>query len=130
MRTNNGFAAIAPIIIIGGMILAVTGGVALRARQQVLDDIGALKGAQALVMAYSCVEIAIGKLQTVFGYNGNETINTDDINCVIAPITGTGNYDRIITASTTIDGYEKNVQVIISQISAPTKISSWKETQP
>jgi|SRR3989344_5412038 len=127
MPTNKGFAAIAPIIIIGGLILAITSGAALRARKQVVDDVGIAQGEQALYIAHACAEIAIGKLQTAFGYMGNEVVNSEGITCTILPITGVGNFDRTVTTNATISGHKKSVQVTVTQISSPTVISSWKE---
>ena len=127
MPTSKGFAAIVPIIIIGGLILAITSGAALRARKQVVDDVGIAQGEQALYIAHACAEIAIGKLQTIFGYAGNEAVDSNGITCTISPITGTGNFNRTVTAYATVSGHKKTVQVTITQISSPTVISSWKE---
>jgi hypothetical protein len=125
-KQNKGFAALVPVIIIGGLIIAIASGVAVRARTQVLASIYNAYGAQALAMAHACGDIAIGKLQTVFGYAGNETISTNGITCTILPITGTGNYDRVITAHATIHEQSKKIRITITKISSPTEISSWE----
>lgn len=131
MRTNiypaQGFATLAPVIIIGGLIMAITSGVALRARTQTRAGIYNVTSQQTLMRANACAELAIGKLQTVFGYGGNESISSNGIACDILPITGTGNYNRVITARATVKNVTKKIQVTITQISSPTVISSWKE---
>lgn len=128
MRTNKGFAALASVLAIGGFIITMAGGMALRARNQVLSSIGNIASVNALAQADACTEIAIGKLQTTIGYAGNESIAINGITCEILPITGTGNYNRTITARATVQNHTKKVSVTIVKISSPTVISSWKET--
>lgn len=128
MRTKSGFAALAPTLIIGGLIIAIASGMALRAREQVITSIGNSFGEQAAAQANACAEIAIGKLQTIIGYAGNESITSNGITCDILPITGIGNYDRVVTARATVKNYTKKISVTITKISSPTVISSWKES--
>lgn len=127
MRTENGFAALVPTLVIGGLIVAIASGMALRAREQVLAGIGNASGEQAAAQANACAEIAIGKLQTIIGYAGNESVSSGGITCDILPITGVGNYDRVITARATVKNHTKKISVTITKISSPTVISSWKE---
>lgn len=116
-----------PVIVIGATILTLTGGTAMRARTQTLAGIRSASEERARGLASACAEIAIGKLQTMFGYAGNETVSAAGITCEILSITGEGNYNRVITARGTTGVSVKTVQVTVTQISSPTKISSWKE---
>ncbi len=127
MRTNKGFAAIASVLIIGGFIITMTSGMALRAREEVISSISNAADVTALAQADACAEIAIGKLQTIIGYAGNETISMDGIACEILPITGTGTYNRTIVTQATVQKRIKKVSVTITKVSSPTVISSWKE---
>ena len=128
MRTDKGFAAVASVLIIGGLIITMTSGMALRARDQTLSSIRNAASVTALAQADACAEIAIGKLQTIIGYAGNESIAADGITCEILPIAGTGTYNRTVVTSATVQNHTKKVSVTIVKISSPTVISSWKET--
>lgn len=126
MPDNRGFAAILPVLLIGGIILATAGTMAARARRQITIDTRHVAGAQALAMADACAEIGVGKLQSIFGYAGNESINANGIVCDILPISGTGMYDRLVTARATVRGVTKTVTVTVDEIGFPIDISSWQ----
>lgn len=127
MRGNKGFIAIAPVLVIGGVIMVMAHGMAFRAHEQTMIAVSHVANTQAKYMADACAEIAIGKLQTIFGYAGNESIASSGITCDILTIGGTGNYNRTVITQATVKGYAKKIQVIITKISDPTAISSWKE---
>lgn len=127
MRTNKGFAALASVLIIGGFIITMTTGMALRAREEVILSVSNAADVKALAQADACAEIAIGKLQTIIGYTGNETVAINGIACEILPIAGVGNYNRTVTAQATVQKRIKKVSVTITKVSSPTVISSWKE---
>ena len=126
MPGNRGFAAILPVLLIGGIIVATAGTMATRARRQIAADTSHVAGAQALAMADACAEIGVSKLQSIFGYAGNESIDANGIVCDILPISGTGMYDRTVTARATVKGHAKTVTVTVDEISFPIDISSWQ----
>src|SRR3989344_6784221 len=127
MLTNKGFAAITPFIVSGALILTLANGTVLRVRTQILTGIKNMAEEKALGLANACAEIAIGKLQTIFGYNGNEMVTLAGIICEILPITGSGNHNRTVITQGSVGSTIKKIRVIITQISFPTKISSWGE---
>ena len=127
MSDNRGFAAIVPILLVGGLVLALAQGMSFRAGRQVMADIGHVAGAQATHFADACVEIALNKLQTVLNYAGNESVTANGIACDILPITGTGNYNRVITARASVRGFVRKIVVMVTKVSFPTVIASWKE---
>lgn len=127
MRDNRGFAAIVPLLVIGGATLVIGGAIATKARLQTHASIAHAAREQALALAGACAEIGVGRLQSVFGYTGNEPVNANGITCDILPITGTGMKNRTVTARATVRGHTKTVTVIVSDISFPITISSWGE---
>lgn len=127
IRTNRGFAAIVLVLVVGGMIMVMANGMAFRAHKQVMAAVGSVASAQAKQLANACVEIAIGKLQTILNYAGNESITSNGITCDILAIQGIGDYNRVITARASVNGYVRKVAATITKISFPIVISSWKD---
>lgn len=129
MEKTNGFIALTPVIVIGGLIFIMTAGMAYRAKNQVLAGAGHAAAREAQELADGCAEAALMKLQETFGYAGNETLNIGGRPCDILLIEGSGTYNRTIKTKAGAKGYTRRATVIIGKISFPTTISSWIESE-
>jgi len=79
-------------------------------------------------LANACANEALVKLQKDFTYSGNETINIGADSCQIEAISGSGNTNRTIIASSQIANQQKKIKIIIDQLRPVTIINFWGET--
>lgn len=129
MEKTDGFIALFPVVVIGGLMLLIVSGMAYRAKEQALAGTGHAAAREAQGLANACAEAAIMKLQETFGYAGNETLQISGKQCDILPLEGTGAYNRIIKTRASAKGYTRYVKATIGKISFPTTISSWRESK-
>lgn len=83
---------------------------------------------QARALADTCVEVAINKLKLNTAYTGNETVTVGTTgSCQILTITGSGNSNRVIQATSTLNNTTRKVVVTLTTVNPTTMISSWQE---
>lgn len=81
----------------------------------------------AYYLANACAEDALIKLKNDLDYSGNETLNFDNGNCIIEPLEGTGDRDRIIKVSGIAFGQFRKIKIEIDKMSPRITIKSWLE---
>lgn len=124
---SHGFIALTSVLIIESLILVIAVGVLTRSITGTNISLAEQQSHRALALANICAETALLKLESVLNYSGNETITVGSDSCNIATITGSGNSNRTVQASSTISGYVRKTQVQVSTISPIMQISSWTE---
>lgn len=129
MEKTDGFIALLPVVVIGGLMLIMVSGMAYRAKEQALAGAGQTAVQTAQELANGCAETAIMKLQETFGYAGSETLQINNQPCSILPLEGSGAFNRTIKTKASAKGYTRQVKAVIGKISFPTTISSWRESE-
>lgn len=121
------FVTLVSVIILGAVSLVmVTSNLAI-STESVLGNSAVLSSIQASTLANTCAEIALTKLKDNTSYVGNETINIDSFSCTIATITGTGNTNRTINTTATVNNSKRNYTVVVATVNPDTVITSWQE---
>jgi len=124
---QRGFIALISMLTIGAIVLAVAVGVSVRSLGENERVFGQGESAEARALSDACAETALYKLQSVFNYAGEENIMIGGGSCDILTVSGTGNTNRIVQASSTASGYTRKVSVTVAEISPVMRISTWEE---
>ena len=125
---NNGcYIALISILIISAVILVISIGVSLRSIEETNMGLSEQQSLRALALANLCGERALMKLESVLSYAGGEDISVGSDICSILAISGTGNFNRVINAVSTVSGYTRKVSIVVYRISPTMQITSWRE---
>jgi hypothetical protein len=124
---EKGFAALLTVVIISAVASLVVLGVSLRAIDEIELGFGNQESNESLTLANLCAEQALMKLLSVLDYAGGETVTVGSETCTISSVSGTGNYNRVINAESTVSNRTRRVKVTVSQISPVMEIVSWEE---
>ena len=127
MTNQKGFIALIAILIIGAVVLTVSIGLSVRSLGETAMSLGVQESHKALALANLCGELALGKLQSILHYAGNESILVGSESCDILTIGGSGNFSRTVKTQSTVSRYVKKVKIEVSQISPVMQITSWEE---
>ncbi|MFC1802139.1 hypothetical protein ACFLY7_01735 [Patescibacteria group bacterium] len=126
-KTNSGFVGLISVLVVGALILTIAIGSSLRSIGETNMAFGEQEGNRALAMAEMCAEYGLMRLESLFNYSGNESLNVDGETCYIGTVTGSGNFNRSLTASSTVSNYVKTVEVVVYRISPNMEITSWQD---
>ena len=124
---QEGFIAMVSVLIIGALVLMLSVGASMRGVGDISMSIAQQHSARALSLSNTCAETALMKLKNTLRYQGNESILFGGESCMIYPVEGTGNLNRIVKTSSTVSGHTKKVIVTVSRISPVMQIALWRE---
>jgi hypothetical protein len=128
---NRGAALLYMVVVVGGILLIVSLAVSRRSITENEMSFHDIQSHKALGLASACAEVATMKLISVLGYSGGEVMAINGDTCRVVSVSGTGNTNRVIMASSTVNtavgSYTKKVKVEVTKISTSTKITSWQE---
>ncbi len=82
---------------------------------------------QAKALANACSEKALESLRENLNYAGSETVNLGQGYCHIFAVLGSGNTNRIVEASGTVNSITRKVQVDIAVVSPQIQLTDWQE---
>ena len=126
-RNQQGFIALISVLIIGAVVLVISIGLSLRSVGETDMSLGEQESHRALALANLCAEQALMKLESVLNYAGNESIIIGSESCTIRPVSWSGNLNRTVETQSTVSGYTKKVQAVVSRISPTMQVTSWQE---
>ncbi len=126
-KSGAGFIALISVLIIGAVVLVVGIGLSLRSIGETNMSLSEQESARALALANLCAEQALMKLESFLNYSGSESILIGSESCYILAVSGSGNLNRTIQASSTVFNHTKKVQVVVTEISPVMMLSSWEE---
>lgn len=112
------------LVAIGGV---VAGSIILLGLGSSKTSLALQQSNQAKALANACMEEALQKLRESIYYSGNQTIAFTSGSCQIQTITGTGNSNRTIQTTGTLDTIQRKVTVVVTTIHPAISISSWQE---
>ena len=128
MNHKKGVITIVLVLTIGTLILGFGAGAVLRSIGNLKMSVDENQYMQAKALAEGCVEYALFKLQSELDYSGGETIILDDESCTVVSISGNGNSNRTIRATSTVHEQNYAIEVEVGTISPTASIISWKST--
>lgn len=127
MLNKTAYIALNTILIVSAIILLISIGANLAGISE--SNMGLIKyqSSQSYYLAQACAEYTLKELSDGAGYAGNETLNIDGGSCYIYPPEGTGNQNRIVKVSGTLDNLTRKLKINISRINPEMEIISWEE---
>lgn len=124
---NNGFVALASVLILAAIFLSISIGVASQALSGSNIAITQYSYVQARALSDACAEYALMELARVLNYGGDESILIDGEECDILPIIGIGDTEKIIMTKSTIGEYTYRTRIVALHESTTLEINAWEE---
>ncbi len=125
MKTKQqGYIAIITTLIIAGFVLALLTSFPLTATDSLRSYLSLKKGMDARMIANSCAEIALLKLQRDVTYEG-ENLSLDEGSCII-DIEETGDEERTISVEANREDYIYNLEIEVELFGRSVGIVSWE----
>ncbi len=125
-KLNQGFIALTTALVLSVVFLSVGIGAAKIAISGGQESLTYYFSEKARILAESCAEYSLLKLQESIDYPGNETVVIGGETCEIQAVGGSGNTDRVVRTVSTVSGHILKIEVIISTIYPEIQISSFK----
>jgi hypothetical protein len=123
----NGYVALMTLIIIGAVVLLAAIALTFMAVSQNNSIVSHNKTVKNFYAANACANYAILQLQKNLDYSGNEVLDLEGIKCQVGAISGQGEKNRVIIASSQEGNQLKKIQVELDQVKPVTIIKSWGE---
>ncbi|MCX6744995.1 MAG: hypothetical protein NTX82_05720 [Candidatus Parcubacteria bacterium] len=123
----NGYIALITLIIVGAVVLIgaiAVSFIALNQQNFIISHNRTLKNFYA---ANACANYAISQLQKNLDYAGNETLDLEGISCQVEAISGSGEKNRAIIASSQVGNQLKKIKIELDQVKPVTIIKTWGE---
>lgn len=127
MKRRSGFVALTSVLVLSAIFLSISISISSRTISGTNNSLALQSGYHAETLANLCAEYALMELRRTLNYSGNDSILINGDSCDILTISGSGNNDRIVKTVSTTSPYSHRTEVIVSQISPITIISSWNE---
>ena len=141
LSNRNGYILLISVLVIGVMASASAIAILLLGLGIERNAYSMQISTQAYANAWSCAEYAILELQADIDYQGNEEreilygyddkqggISYDTTNCLIYPINGADNEDRVICTEGTFGNFTtRRLEIHIDRVRPSTAIDSWEE---
>jgi hypothetical protein len=123
-KEQQGYIAIITTLIIAGFVIALLTSFPLTATDSLRSYLSLKKGMDSRMIANSCAEIALLKLQRDLTYEG-ENLSLDEGSCII-DIEETGDSERTITVEANLDQYIYNLEIEVKLFGRSVGIISWE----
>lgn len=124
---STGFIALISILIVGSLLLVITASAAMRAVGGSKIAIAFLHASRASALANACAEHAVASLKNNLQYSGNEhIIISEGADCSVLGVTGSGNLNRTISATSTVLGHARKVRIVIDSVRPTLLVREWR----
>lgn len=125
---EKGIIALITTLVVGAVVLVVAISISTRSIGEINMSLDEEQSNQALVLATSCMEVALSKLSNNTTYTGNETITIGTKSCIINTIESPTSSTRVIKTSGTFGGYTRRLSVAVANVTIfPIQVTSWQE---
>lgn len=124
---GKGFVTLLGVLIVGAIGTAITLSLLLLGNGASQTSNAFERSQKAKALANACAEHALNELRLSLSYTGNETYTFSGLSCQILPVQGSGNTNRAVQTSATVDDMTQKVQVDIAQIQPTISLTSWQE---
>ncbi len=124
---QRGYVVLISVLVISVVGLAVASTLMTLGISSAQTSLSGQQSAEARGLADACAEYALNQLRMDSGYAGGETLQLGQGTCDILPIQGSGNEDRVIQTTGTVDRTVRKVEAHIAQLLPVTQLDSWME---
>lgn len=126
-RERGAYVFLISVLFIGAIAMSTAATLVVLGVGSIKSSIATTQSTQAMHNAETCVERALRSLRTSSSYEGNETLTLTTGSCVLQPIGGSGNLNRIICAKGIVGNIVRRVEVQVTRLRPAGEISSWQE---
>ena len=127
MKYQSGYVALFTVLVAMAVSVLIATGILIRAASESRMLSQQEFSSYAEAAATACAERGLMNLHGSLSYAGNETLQVDSASCQIGPVGGSGNLNRTIQASITINGVTRKILISIAAVHPSMSISSWKD---
>lgn len=124
---QSGYIALISVLIISAVVILIATSASLVSISESDMALQQNQAKESFYLADACAEYTLMKLGSVLNYAGNETVTIGENSCFIRPISGSGNFNRIIEVQSTFSNQTRKIRIQVSQISPVMQITSWQE---
>ncbi len=122
-----GYVFLISVLFVGAIAMSTAATLVVLGVGSMKSSIATMQSMQAMHNAETCVERALKSLRASASYAGNETLALTSGTCVLRPIGGSGNLNRIICAKGIVGTIVRRVEVQVSALRPIGMIKSWQE---
>lgn len=124
---KNGYIALISVLIISAIVVLIATSASLLSISESDMALQENQARESFYVADFCSEYALMKLESVLSYSGNEAVTIGEDSCLIRPISGSGNFNRVVETQSVFSDQIRKTRIEISQISSVMQISSWQQ---
>jgi hypothetical protein len=124
---QKGYVALIMVLIVGAAGVAVATALLLTATDSQRSTIVTQQSAQARNLAVACGEEALEQIHDNLTLTGTNNFSLGQGSCTYT-ITNTGSPNRTITASGTVSGVVRRIQITLTIGATSITINTWQET--
>ena len=112
-------------LIMSAVAVTITVAVVLISVGSLRSGLVVQRGSHARLLADSCAEEAVFRLYDDQAYVAGDTLIFAGGSCEIVAITGSGNTDRVVQVTGTVDDVIRRVEVDIATVTPQVVLNSW-----
>ncbi len=128
LRGNQGgYVILLSVLVVGAVGTAVATSLLLLGIGAGRSSLDQQRSVQARALANSCAEEALERLRRDNTYAGGVTLSLGAGSCQIGTVGGSGDTNRTVEVTGTVDQVVRKVYLDISSIGPPTDLTSWQE---
>lgn len=124
---QKGYVILISVLVVSIVGLAIAASVITLGIGSSQTALSSQQSFQARALADACAEHALNELRQSTGYSGSETLSFGSGSCDILAISGSGNTNRTIQASGTVDTLVRKVVVTVAEVQPQLIVSQWQE---
>lgn len=121
----NGYVLLISVIILGAIATSIAVTLLFLGSGDSKNAISHQQSEFAQATVNACAEEALEQIRSSTSFTGTNNISINNGSCTYA-VTNTGGETRLVTASSTVDGINRHVSIIITAIN-PKLVVSWQE---
>jgi hypothetical protein len=125
-KRQNGFILLITVIVLGVVGIAVTVSLLLLGIGMTKSNFSWESAQIAKGMANTCAEEGLNNLQANVNYTGTGSVTIGSNSCSFT-VTNTGGTTRSVSASATVRGSTRRVNVTVSAVTPKITVSQWAE---
>lgn len=124
---QSGYVILLSVLVVGAVGTAIATSLLLLGVGGARTSLDQQRLVQARALANACAEEALERLRRDANYAGSETLTFETGTCTIDAVGGSGDTNRTIYSTGTVDPIVRRVVVEVASVGPPTDLTSWQE---
>ena len=126
LSVKKGYITLLMVIIVGAIGVATSVSLLLLGIGSSKTSLSIEKSNQAKALVNACAEAALDQIRSSPAFSGSAGLTFGQGNCSYA-VTNLGGENRLINASSAVDGVLRKVKIILNKITPKISLTSWQE---